>query len=47
MSTDRTGLKKVVPTVPPDSVAGIRAANPGMSIIAARDEAEKRRLAKK
>lgn len=42
----RTGLKVVTPTIPADSVAWIRAANPGMSIVAARAEAEKRRLAK-
>lgn len=42
----RTWLKTVTPSVPADSVAGIRAANPWMSIAAARAEAEKRRLAK-
>jgi len=42
----RTGLKTVTPTTQADSVAGIRAANPGMSILQARDEAEKRRLAR-
>ncbi len=40
----RAGIKKVTPSIPADSVAGIRAANPGMSIVAARAEAEKRRL---
>jgi len=42
----RAWLKVVTPTIPADSVAGIRAANPGMSIVAARAEAEKRRLSK-
>lgn len=42
----RAGLKVVTPSIPADSVAGIRAANPGMSIVAARAEAEKRRLSR-
>lgn len=43
---DRAGLKTVTPTLPADSVAAIRAANPWMSVADARAEAEKRRLAK-
>ena len=42
---NRTGLKTVIPSTPADSVAGIRAANPGMSIADARAESLRRRSA--
>jgi len=44
--TNRAGLKTVTPTLPADSVAAIRAANPWMSVADARAEAEKRRLSR-